>query len=368
MGYFGRMQRIHAITAVVAILCANEVQPQTGSALSYSGLQPFNELNSPNGGDGYPWISADGLRLYFAQSGSPNIRILYTERSSIGAAWSSPVDPLPLETGETSGAWLSQDELTIWFTTASNAVRKATRASTSDPFAAAISLTLTGVSGTLRCPSLTPDEEHLLLWRNSSNVVLERTAPNTYAQVSPLDMQGAASAGPCRLSANGLMVYFGASYGGVTRPHRMSRASLTDEFAELEYLSGSEFASGYTWIQPILTPDESMLIVVRGVSLWPDNDLYEAQGAISAGIAEAWEPVPLLHPVPADERVAIELPAGWPSAQVRLMDVQGRIVLESAVYRAEGSFLDVRALPPGRYSVVLKHAKERGAAVLVVAH
>lgn len=356
----------YAFPSLLALLSSASLCAQVGTPLSYNGPQDISAVNTETGGEGYPWLSGDGLRMYYAGRVAPDIRILYTERADLNSAWTTPIDPLPSESGETSGAWLSADELTIWFTTASNQVRRAERASTGSPFGAAITLTITGASGTLRCPSLTPDESEMIIWRNSANVVLQYMGPDSYAYVEPLDMLGTTNVTTCRLSADGLDAYFSATYSGVQRPHRMHRASVDDAFGDLQYLSGVDFDPAHKWLQPIVNDDATVLMVVRGVSLWPDNDIYEARGTAASGIEALWADVPVIGPVPTNDMLTIRMPESRGLVDLRLFDTLGNEVLRTRVN--DHMPIDVRGLASGSYLAVIQSAGSRHVSRVVIAH
>ncbi|MCB9184312.1 MAG: T9SS type A sorting domain-containing protein [Flavobacteriales bacterium] len=356
----------YALSLLIALPTSALLQAQVGTSLEYNGPQAISAVNTETGGEGYPWLSGDGLRMYYAGRVAPDIRILYTERMDLSSAWSTPIDPLPLESGETSGAWLSADELTIWFTTASNQVRRAQRMSTADPFGAAVTLAITGASGTLRCPSLTPNETEMILWRTNACITLQRTGQDSYSYVGPLDVLGTSNATTCRLSADGLYAYFSASYNNVQRPHRMHRASLGEAFTDLEYLSGADFDPAYKWLQPHVNDDATVLMVVRSVSLWPDNDIYETRGSTAAGIGALWADVPVIGPVPTNDMLTIRLPKTHGLVNLRLFDSLGNEVLRTRVN--DNMPVDVSVLASGSYLAEIQSAGSRHVSRVVIAH
>ena len=97
----------------------------------YSKIQPLSGLNDPIQSDAYPWLSGDGLRLYFTR----NYTLMYSERTSTENLFESPV-PVVF-TGsvqlEIVSVWLSPNEKTL-FLIGDNRIYKATRSSRSKPF------------------------------------------------------------------------------------------------------------------------------------------------------------------------------------------------------------------------------------------
>ena len=77
----------------------------------------LDEINIANAVDAYPWISTNGLRVYFTQNVEGTDRIVMAERSSANEPFQKPV-ALDLNMNEygNMSCWLSNDELTIYFT------------------------------------------------------------------------------------------------------------------------------------------------------------------------------------------------------------------------------------------------------------
>ncbi|MEZ4757801.1 MAG: T9SS type A sorting domain-containing protein [Flavobacteriales bacterium] len=329
---------------------------QEPTAVNYVGLEYMTALNDVNGGDGYPWLNADGTHLYYSRSTDAGIRTFYTERADASSPWSAPVDLLPLETGNTMGACLSPDELTIWFTSTSSQVRKATRTSITDPFSASSAVLLQGTSGTFNGPSLSPDGSYMTVLRFSAAIELERVAPDTYAYIGPLTMLGNPITNATRMSQDGLHLYFSASLGGVVRPHRMTRSSTSEPFGDPQYLAGTDFVSGYPWLQAHLSADEQQLMVVRGGSTWAVNELFYTN-ASATGVEELWAPRSFLFPTPASQQVTVELPAHWPSGTLQVWDARGALALQQKLTEATTT-VPVNHLPAGPYQARLQHGTE----------
>ncbi len=98
---------------------------------SYGPVQLLSNLNDPLMSDAYPWISGDGMRLYYTR----NFKLLYTERTSADAAFSDPVDvrfagEVQLEI---MSVWLSPDERSL-FLVANNRIYRSQRKSSADIF------------------------------------------------------------------------------------------------------------------------------------------------------------------------------------------------------------------------------------------
>jgi len=342
--YIHGMNRI--ITSIlVASATTGFAQPPT--EIGYTGYTTLDPLNAANSAQAYPFISADGLRLYHTREVSGSNRINMATRASAADPFTDAgAAVLPGFAAENMGCTLSADELTIWFSSNSNIMR-ATRASIGSAFSTPELLTLTGVGSFPKSPTLTPDQEQLIVHSSSTVGVYARTGPTTYQFVSGIS--GApAGMSTSKMSLDGLKLYFGATRNSIQWPHRMSRASLVEPFGNLEYLD-IDFATGpFRFTQPHLSPDELLLFgTVNTQDLWQSNDLYSALGQSTASVPFAWKPVNMVHPNPATAAVfitGIDRPT-----PVVLYDALGREALQAVLQPAAP--LDVSSLPNGAYLI-----------------
>jgi hypothetical protein len=105
----------------------------------FDSVRSLIELNSPDTADAYPWISPDGLRLYFTKGDGINDELLVSTRQDLSEAFSALL-PLNIDFVATRNfsCWLSNDELEIYFTTGltGDSVMYAIRQNPSDMFPA----------------------------------------------------------------------------------------------------------------------------------------------------------------------------------------------------------------------------------------
>ncbi len=345
------------LLTILVWFIASALTAQTPTPVIYSAVLTVDELNTAANADAYPWISGDGLRLYFTQEIVDDDRLWVASRASVDDPFGTAVHLLPNEPIEQVSSWLSADELTLWFTSG-NVVRKSVRASMSDPFGASVDLTLIGFSGTVKSPTLTPDEEQLIVY-SAGNVMLQRTGTNEYTQQSAV-LTGATGTGPMKMSNDGLTTWFSAEHLGTRIPHRMTRASTTDVWSGLQYFAGSEFDASFGWIQPHLTPNGAILVGTRSsTGTWQGNDLFSALGDVLSAVAETWVDVPAVYPNPANDRISVALPAGWPKADLQLIDATGRLCMQRTLQQQDPASLEVGSLRSGLYTVQLVFGTER---------
>lgn len=84
--------------------------------ISSSAVKEISELSIANENSRNPWISADGLRMYFARDqGTTNtLDIYFTHRDSTAMPFGAPVAMTNLNSPDDEGrAWLTPDELTL---------------------------------------------------------------------------------------------------------------------------------------------------------------------------------------------------------------------------------------------------------------
>ena len=277
---------------VLAAACLSAIAfAQTPSPITYGDLQLLSGLDSPSNGEGFPWISSDGLRLYYTQGPGGNNHLRLASRTSITDQFTSSTVVLVGEAIDQTSCSLSADELTLWFTSF-GAVRKATRATTAAPWGASQAINIIDTPTYSKSPTLTPDEQQMVLSLDVDNVIyLERTGPMDYTYSGPVS-SGVSGTGPCQMSADGLYLYFGATRNGHLIPHRMSRTSTTDPFGSTEYMEDAVFASGDNWFQCHAIPDGTVLFGTRNNDgMWTGDHLFSATSSLGTGVPLTWAKV-----------------------------------------------------------------------------
>lgn len=98
---------------------------------SYKHIRMLAELNDPIQSDAYPWVSGDGLRVYYNR----NFKMMYASRNSINDKFSNPVevDFVGEVQLEIVSCWLTSDEKNM-FIVANNVIYRSSRKSLNDPF------------------------------------------------------------------------------------------------------------------------------------------------------------------------------------------------------------------------------------------
>jgi hypothetical protein len=255
----------------------------------YYNVRPLSEINSENNPDAYPWISSDGLRLYYTKGkrtkNSLNEKIFYTERQSISDNFGEP-RKINLWKDESNivSCWLSVDELKIYykFLGIEKKIFRASRNSREELFDSVKAINLGGdFEGTNIGPSLTPDKKELYIYnyipdeKSASILIFKFEEEFSYNLDSKLTVPLGYIVSPGQLSKDGLKYYLSMEKDSVNRFYYFKRNSLNEKFSKL-YKVGGEI-NNYTLAQVSLTSDENILIFsCSETKKWSNNELYVA--------------------------------------------------------------------------------------------
>lgn len=249
----------------------------------------------------YPWLSADGLRLYYTLCDEQSIYVATRESFS---AWFGEGQPLELEQGHHISCWFTDDELTAYFvvrggesgagltTELNRAVRKSRDAEFSYP--EIITLHGYGLRGFLSGASFTQDEQFLYLYHarvGSPKVILEfqRFSENAYCLNAELPLPFGMSAGPGQISRDNLRYYTSMepAEGGEPLLGYYERESLLDPFEHFVFVE----EDGYGTImgrQPTVSANESVLVFASTQeNYWADNRLQIARRSVLSSVVES---------------------------------------------------------------------------------
>ncbi len=134
---------------------------------AWSAPHRIDELAAPDVNDGAPWVAADGLEIIYGSSrpgGMGGVDLWRATRASIGAAFEAPTPLAELNSGnDDDNPWLTADGLRIYFSVydaAGGEVQTATRSSRGAPFGPLASLPLLDDSTYTCCVELLPDGLH----------------------------------------------------------------------------------------------------------------------------------------------------------------------------------------------------------------
>ncbi len=238
----------------------------------------LNELNSSGVAQSYPWLSDDGLRVYYTQGTLMYMASRTDTRTKFGKGFSV----FPGMNQTVISGWLSPDELNIYISSQSSKLYKASRQSTRENFTSYTEIKLIDApSGSLFDASFTPDMEELLMYNNDSReriVKFTKTAENEFRFVRELNVLSKEIPTGGQLSKDGLRYYvpFKRTVEGnddYRYIYVLTRKNMHDEFNGIEQVKSTGVIN-ITAYQPTINADETQMIFVTGTdNLWDNNDM-----------------------------------------------------------------------------------------------
>jgi len=276
---------------------------------SYDTIRDLNEINSPGFADAFPWISPDGLRLYYT-SGFYNNRLVVAEREDINSFFGAPA-LVALYVYEAYSYWLSSDELDVYFSYSdlNYGIYYSHRDEISLAFNDPILIYLPVYTGS--GVSLNSTQDELFLFAYNAIYELTRISSNEFDYVRALPAPDGFSLRPGQLSKDDLTYTFGAEYNdGKSILCQMTRPTPSDTFdiSTFEIIQGINDTSLWN-IQPSVSDSLEWVAFVRSsIDSWSETDLYLAHNGILTSIFNPSETQMLSQafPNPSSEYVYIK--------------------------------------------------------------
>jgi PEP-CTERM motif/WD40-like Beta Propeller Repeat len=223
-----------------------------------------------------PYLSYDGLSLYFASNNTGTYKIYEAKRSQPSGNFTS-VNQVLSASDNVLKPWVSPDNLRMYYYIESGGwhIDMTQRASVNDPWS--LGTKVPGLpSSSVSAPSLTSDE--LTIVFNNPSVgnwdmyIATRPDKNSaFGNIRSLSELNTASFSECNpfLSPDGLSLYFNANPAGQNYLYMATRQSLNDQFGAAQFLQ-----IDYTQVQgggwPAISSDGMALYFGAG----PSSDLY----------------------------------------------------------------------------------------------
>ncbi len=138
-----------------------------GAAGEYSNIRPLEELNDANISDSYPWLSADGLRIYFTKQHGSKITFFVAERTGIDGAFTEPTEmgvTLP-KVNNNMSCYLSSDEKEF-YALSGEGIFYASRKTAKDKFSLPVEIANTSSSGYLSGITITDDASEMFVYNS----------------------------------------------------------------------------------------------------------------------------------------------------------------------------------------------------------
>ncbi len=326
-------------------------------------IRELSEINVKNLADAYPYLSSDGLRLYYTCQVSSSDNLFVVSRDNINSYFGNKE---LLSTNFPYGAiscWLTNDELEIYFVK-DNMVYHSTRPSLTSPFSVPTCVSLVGgnnptfISG----PSLTPNREEMYIFSvsiygNRNIFKFLKTGIDTYTLNDTLDIPYGYFPGPGQLSKDGLKYYLSLDFweNDSVKLYRFSRPNLNENFSNLSILDDSINNSHYLAnMQPSVSANNDILVWVRSnVNTWSMNDLYIGYGTFTSVKSNKLSDVIRIYPNPAKGKIYIDFHEAN-NAILLIYNIMGDLLMKMDIQSGINE-KDISHLSKGIYIIKIKN-------------
>ena len=242
--------------------------------------RPLSEINVEAVGDAYPYISPDGLDVYFTQGNSGNFNLYTASRNNIYDQFSNKTIVSSNFSGVIRGVWLTNDQIELYYSDGSN-IYHSKRATISSAFDTPIAVELNDApSGVIYAPSFTPDQSELMVYNynNIKSCMLRFTkvSENIYLFADTLSTKKNFVAYPGQFTKDGGGFIGQFQVNDTSKICYMSRQHLNTAFDTTNFsVVKGKFSKYLRNLQPSITADYSTIIYARSsTGNWNDNDLY----------------------------------------------------------------------------------------------
>lgn len=278
--------RISTLTTAIItafILLTNNGFSQEQTEINKELAAKFSTLiNTSEKCEAYPFLSSDGLRLYFTSDREGGFgRIYFCSRNSVSENFNEPKQlSQQLPDGHYS-ATLTADELII-YTAFEGEIYTAKRRSLNDDFSKPFKIEGL-IEGRKYAPSISSDGSELIVITDEEDtnydiaIHYRKNAAGNFIEAGRIYAPGKTEIDPGQFSKDGLSFY--ASYETSSEGDaftqkiiRYKRASLNDNFTISEEMP--QLNSSMRNHQPTMNADETIFIVTNSAKdLWEENEL-----------------------------------------------------------------------------------------------
>lgn len=328
-----------------------------------------NAINMAGHAEAYPYLSADGLRLYFTSSREGGHgRFFISRRASVNDPFGKPeVLSKHLTDGYYAGT-LTADELTLCMVYAGDmfiSIRKSTREEFPEPVKVA------GASDHYHFgPAISPDGKEIMVMKTVNG----RDRISIYKRIGNYTVKAdgelpVPKGEPCpgQFSKNGLAYYFSIEIGEEEHLWRYSRTSLDHRFVDLQELP-VQMKGLKNNLQPSVNSDGSILVFVTSPNeLWQTDDILLVNNVKGFNVADQFSNVVSnqnntmkvmsklaaselsIYPNPFQANITIDMnesPA--PGTTLTLYDLAGRSVRKEMLTNRRTT-LSLEKFTPGVY-------------------
>jgi hypothetical protein len=143
------------------------ISSRIGEDGPFANIRPLDEINDKDLSDSYPWLSNDGLRIYFTKQKGSEITFHWAERKSINDKFSQPkkLDITLPKISNNMSCFLSPDETEI-FVLAGDKIYHATRENLFSKFTAPVEIGQSNDNGYMSGITMTQDNAELFVFNS----------------------------------------------------------------------------------------------------------------------------------------------------------------------------------------------------------
>jgi len=332
----------------------------------------LSEINTSTQAEAYPWISDDGLRLYYTEGGE----IYYTERNSLTEKFTNAA-PLAINSATYTNisCWLTHDELHIFYVieesdgTHDRSLYHASRTAKTEAFNSPNLVTLNGyTAGLIAGPSLTSDLSQLYLYTQNLTYIFIKTSSDNYMVSDTLSVSGY-NLDPGQLSADGLQYIFAFSNNGIafnnSKIYSYKRASVFEKFNDLYYLKNDSINDSISNNgQPSISANNKILVYTKyNDGSWSGDDLAIAYiNSFETSLVKVSDDMEniSLYPNPATNTLTIDFKSlqNVNIENVSIYSSIGNVIESCDVHSKKNSVcISVRNYPSGIYFCTIKTDK-----------
>ena len=293
----GRMRTIPARDTTLAVTVVKDVaisEKEEDMVIADSGDEsnPLTDIysphtaniNKPDVADAYPFISGDGLRLYFTSNREGGHgRFFVSKRSSLNEPFGVPVVLSKHLTDGYYAGTLTSDELAIYMLK-NDVAYVSVRPDINSEFGAPMEIKGLGATP-YYAPSISPDGKEMVVVLSSGTgraMKIYRTKGNSKAEVEEtgeISVPDGFTTGPGQFSKDGLSYYLSFE-ADASKPSmwRYSRQSLDDKFqAPVELTAQTDLMARLS--QPSVNGDGSIFVSITSPkNLWDGDDIVLVGG------------------------------------------------------------------------------------------
>lgn len=320
---------------------ATNFVPRSTDAIvpGYEDTRVLSEINIVGEADAYPWISGDGLRLYYTNgSDSSNSLLYYSERANVDSPFQTPT-LVPINVVTPKSIWLSENELEAYVTTfvSGGILVYYQRNSIVEPFGAPEEIFLNGITlGSIAGASLNSTQTELILYAAGYGVItFNRTSSNSFDYVGPLLSSSNLNTSAGQLSKDDLTYFLGINNAGFGASiNQLERSTIADAFSSSALQEISDLNEPLpSNIQPTMSSDLEWVVFVRNFDgIWAGNELYISHKVSLSVIKNETKNNFTVIPNPTSGKFTITMATSLSSNEdytIEIFDSTGKLLLEN---------------------------------------